>query len=242
MDGFWDFLGSYWWLVFPLSGVVGGWVRGAQVWDERRRRDKLEMYRLKHAHAQEAQAEEQALTSEIERTLAAHDETQRRWLEYELDAVKTLEYPLMSDMREQVTVDFHRARREAEDLRPDDLDLLRDPRRLDRYRDAVREMQVRFDVAEREARRRRASDFSPAERQALDRAKKLLALADDEGATQAERQSAYRRATKELEGIIALPDAATDALEQRIAGQLGRGAGAGDDRTGGDGGEAPAGP
>ncbi|HWV76446.1 MAG TPA: hypothetical protein VN027_03945 [Isoptericola sp.] len=223
----WDFLGSYWWLVFPLSGIVGGWIRGAQVWDERRRRDKIEMYRIKHAGEQAAQADDEALTREIERTVAAHDETQHRWLEYELDAVKAVEYPLMSDMREQVTVDFHRARREAEDLRPENLDALRDRRRLDRYRDAVREMQVRFDVAEREARRRRASDFSPAERQALDRAKKLLALADDEGSSQAERQSAYRRATKELEGILALPDAATDALERRIAGQLGRAAGEG---------------
>ena len=119
------------------------------------------MYRIKHGAPQPAApapaADDEALTSEIERTVAAHDETQQRWLSYELDAVKSLEYPLMSDMREQVTVDFHRARRAAEDLRPDDLDALRDRGRLDRYRDAVREMQVRFDVAEREAKRRRAS-------------------------------------------------------------------------------------
>jgi hypothetical protein len=229
VDGFWDFLGSYWWLVFPLSAVVGGWAKGVQRWDERRRRDRIEMYRLKYADRAATAEAEEAPASEIERTVAVHDETVRRWLDYELDAAKILEHPLMTDMREQVTVDFHRARRDAEDLRPDDLDELRDRRRLDRYRDAVREMQVRFDVAEREAMRRRASDFSPAERQALDRAKKLLALADDEGSSQAERQSAYRRAMKELEGIVVLPDAATDALEQRIAGLLGRAAG--DDGT-----------
>jgi len=226
VDSVWDFLGSYWWLIFVLGPVIGGTLQRLEKWDRQRRQDKLEMYRIKHGApepaAPSAQADDEALTSEIERTVAAHDATQRRWLEYELDAVKSLEYPLMSDMREQVTVDFHRARRAAEDLRPDDLDELRDRRRLDRYRDAVREMQVRFDVAEREAKRRRASGFSPAERQALDRAKKLLAMADDEGASQAERQSAYRRAMKELEGIVVLPDAATDALEQRIAGLLGR--------------------
>ncbi len=220
VDGFWDFVGSFWWLIFPLSGIVGGWIKGAQQWDERRRRDKIEMYRIKHAGAQAAKESEEALTSEIERTIAEHDAVRRRWLDYELDAVKALEYPVMTDMREQVTVDFHRARRDAEGLRPEDPDELRDRSRLDRYRDAVRELQTRFDIAEREARRRRASDFSPAERQALDRAKKLLALADDDGATHAERQSAYRRAVKELEGIVALPDAATEALEQRIAGLL----------------------
>lgn len=229
VDSVWDFLGSYWWLIFFVGPAVGGAIQSIEKWDRRRRRDKLEMYRIKHGAPQPAAsaepADDEALTSEIERTVAAHDATQQRWLAYELDAVKSLEYPLMSDMREQVTVDFHRARRAAEDLRPDDLDALRDRGRLDRYRDAVREMQVRFDVAEREAKRRRTSDFSPTERQALDRAKKLLAMADDEGSSQAERQSAYRRAMKELEGIVALPDAATDALEQRIAGELGRSAG-----------------
>ncbi|MEL7976770.1 hypothetical protein AAG589_12985 [Isoptericola sp. F-RaC21] len=229
MDSVWDFLGSYWWLIFFVGPAIGGAARSISSWDRQRRQDKLEMYRIKHGAEQPAtssatsaaKADDEALTSEIERTVAAHDETQRRWLAYELDAVKSLEYPLMSDMREQVTVDFHRARRAAEELRPDDLDELRDRRRLDRYRDAVREMQVRFDVAEREAKRRRASDFSPTERQALDRAKKLLAMADDEGSSHAERQSAYRRALKELEGIVALPDGAADALEQRIAGLLG---------------------
>ncbi|GAA1987983.1 hypothetical protein GCM10009718_26910 [Isoptericola halotolerans] len=221
VDGFWDFLGSYWWLVFPLSGIVGGWVKGAQKWDERRRRDKIELYRLKHAGRLATAEAEEALSSEIERTVAEHDRTDRRWLDYELDAVKTLEYPVITDMREQVTVDFHRARREAEGLRPDDLDELRDRRRLDRYRAAVREYQLTFDIAEREAKRRLASDFTPEERHALDRAKKLLALADDAGASHAERQAAYRRATKELEGILVLPDAATEAIEQRIAGELG---------------------
>ncbi len=222
VHGFWDFVGSYWWLIFPLSGIVGGWVKGAQKWDERRRRDKIELYRLKHADKLATAEAEEALTSEIDRTIADHEETDRRWLEYELDAVKTLEYPVITDMREQVTVDFHRARRRADGLRPEDREELRDRRRLDRYRDAVREYQLTFDIAEREAKRRRASDFTPEERRALDRAKKLLALADDAGASRAERQSAYRRATKELEGILVLPDAATEAIEQRIAGVLGR--------------------
>ncbi|MDO8144031.1 hypothetical protein [Isoptericola sp. 178] len=221
MEGFWDFVGSYWWLVFPLSGIIGGWAGGVRRWDERRRRDKIELYRLQHADRVAAAEAEESLTDEIERTIATHEETERRWLEYELDAVKTLDFPVMTDMREQVTVDYHRARREAEALRPEDPADLRDRRRLDRYGAAVREYQLTFDVAEREAKRRRASDFSAEERRALDRAKKLLALADDDGASPAERQSAYRRAMKELEGIVVLPDAATAAIEQRIAGELG---------------------
>lgn len=220
VDGFWNFLGSFWWLVFPLSAVVGGWAKGVQKWDERRRRDKIELARIRYADRAAADEAAETLTADIDRTVATHDETLRRWLDYELDAAKLLEFPLMTDMREPVTVDFHRARRDAEDLRPDDLDQLRDTRRFDRYREAVRELRTRFDVAESEARRRRASSLTDDERRAVDRAKKLLAVAEDAGASTAERQSAYRRATKELEGIIVLPDAATAAIEQRIAGAL----------------------
>ncbi|WP_407316590.1 hypothetical protein UQW22_09765 [Isoptericola halotolerans] len=224
MDGFWDFVGSYWWLVFPLGGMAGAWFEGVRKWDERRRRDKIEMYRIKHGavgRGSDAPDHSEALGREIERVVAAHEETDRRWLSYELDAAKTLEYPVITDMREEVTVAFHRARRDADALRPDDPDELRDRGLLDRYREAVRDYQLAFDVAEREAKRRRDSDLTADERRALDRAKKLLALADDAGAGHAERQAAYRRAMKELEGILVLPDAATEAIEQRIAGVLG---------------------
>ncbi|MDD9206472.1 hypothetical protein PU560_08310, partial [Georgenia sp. 10Sc9-8] len=48
------------------------------------------------------------------------------------------------------------------------------------------------------------------------------ALAEDRGATSAERQTAYKRAMRELEGLIAVPEVASEALEQRIAGALER--------------------
>lgn len=222
MDGeFWQFIGSYWWLVFPLGGLIGGWLKGAQKWDESRRRDKIEMYRLKHGAQIEAVQAEEVRQSEVDRVLAEHDEVNRRWLDYELDVAKLIDFPLMTDMREHVTVDFHRAKRDADGFRPDDPEELRDPRLLRQYREAVRSYQVAFDIAEREAKRRLTSDFTEQERLSLGRAKKLIALADDAGATQAERQVAYRRALRELEGLIALPDAATSALEQRIAGAIG---------------------
>ncbi|MFC7403755.1 hypothetical protein [Georgenia alba] len=222
MEDFWDFAGSFWWLVFPLGAIVGGWIKGVQAWDERRRRDKIELYKLKNAERLAAQQAEEARTSEIERTLADHEETNRRWLDYELDVGKLIDFPIMTDMREQVTVDFHRAKREADALRPEDPEELRDAKFLARYREAVREFQLAFDIAEREAKRRRTSDFSASERQTLERARRLLAMAEDDGAAHAERQTAYRRALRELEGLVVLPEAATDALEQRIAGALER--------------------
>lgn len=224
MENIWGF----WWLIFPLSGIIGGWIKGAQKWDEKRRRDKLELARIQYGQTGQQAVPPPApaaaagvSTGEIDRLLAEHTETERRWLDYELDVAKLIDFPVMTDMREPVTVDFHRAKQEVDRLRPDDPTELRDPALLARYRDAVREFTLAFEIAEREARRRRSADFSPEERQSLERAKKLLALAEDSAATQAERQSAYKRATRELQGLIVLPRPTTDALEQRIAGALG---------------------
>ncbi len=223
MDGFWQFVGSYWWLAFPLAGIVGGWAKGAQKWDERRRRDKIELERIRYGGQIAAAEATEVVQSDIDRVLAAHESVNDRWLEYELDVAKMIDFPLMSDMREPLTVAFHRAKRAADGLRPEDPNELRKPQRLTEYRDAVQAFELAFDIAEREAKRRRTSGFSESERSALQRAKKLMAVADDSGATQAERQLAYRRAKAELEGLIVLPEAATDAMEQRIAGSLSAG-------------------
>ncbi|MEE6283319.1 hypothetical protein [Georgenia sunbinii] len=231
--GIFEFIGSYWWLVFPLGGVIGGSVsgfaKGLRKWDERRRRDRIELARIKYG-ARTAEAEQVRVTRrEIDRTLDRHTAVNQRWLDYELDIAKLIDYPLMTDMREPLTVDFHRAKREAESLRPDDPAELTDPDLLTEFRDAVRHYETAFDVAEQEARRRQTAGFSPAEQQALVRARKFIALADNPSATYAERQTAYRRATRELDGLVVLPVAATDSFEQRIAGAIGA---RGDDQPG----------
>ncbi|MGC5616941.1 hypothetical protein [Georgenia sp. Z1491] len=232
--GLFDFIAGYWWLVFPLGGVIGGAVGGVATgvskWDKRRRKHKIELARIKYG-ARDAEAERvEASRREIERTRARHAAVDERWLDYELDIAKLIDHPLMTDMREPLTVDFHRAKRDADALRPGDADGAPgaagadepvDAELLAEYRDAVRRYETAFDVAEQEARRRQASAFSVTEQQALVRAKKFLSLADDPSATYAERQTAYRRATRELSGLVVLPTAATDAFEQRIAGAIG---------------------
>jgi hypothetical protein len=88
------------------------------------------------------------------------------------------------------------------------------------YRDAVHEYISAFEIAEAEAIRRRRSDFSEDDQQRLARAQHLLHLAQDEAATHEERQNAYARARKELDGLIVLPAPARAGIERRIAGQI----------------------
>lgn len=130
---------------------------------------------------------------------------------------KLIDFPLMTDVREPLTVAFLRAKREADGLRPPSAEDLTSVAALDAYRQAVNNFVVALDVAEREAIRIRDSKFSGPERERLAVVRKLLMIAENHAATPAERQSAYKRARRELDGLIVLPDVTVAALEGRIA-------------------------
>jgi len=158
----------------------------------------------------------------ITRVLEEHNHTDERWVEYELDAAKLLDFPLMTDMREPLTVAFHKAKVRADLLRPARAeDLLDDRESAARYLAAVEDYVSAFDVAEAEAIRRRRSDFSREGQQRIARAQSLLRVASDPGATSQEREHAYHLAARELDGLIVLPATTRVAIERGIAGELG---------------------
>ncbi|MGX9788879.1 hypothetical protein [Mycobacterium sp. MMS18-G62] len=157
----------------------------------------------------------------IARTVKEHDRTDTRWLDYELDIAKLLDYPLMTDMRNPLTERFHRAKLRADLLRPAKAeDLLDDGDAANRYLDAVESYVTAFDTAESEAIRRRRKDFSHDEQQRLTRAQSALRVAVDSAATQQERERAYSLARRELDGLVVLPERSRTAIERGIAGEL----------------------
>ncbi len=223
-----DSLFHFWWLIFPLGGMIGGGVRAVAAANERRAERRLERYRIKQQTkiavaeaAGRSQNNETLQRREIKKVLQQHGDTDARWLDYEIDVAKLLDFPLMTDMRNPLTIAFHKARKRADLLRPDNADDLVGDReaQLD-YRDAVHDYVTAFDVAEAEAIRQRRSGFSDEEQQRIARAQNLLRLAADEGATPQERQSAYARARTELDGILVLPAATRASIERRIAGEI----------------------
>jgi hypothetical protein len=222
------FAANFWWLIFPFAGAIGTGVRAVTAANERRAERRLERYRLKQqAKIAMAQASGRVRDDadnsrrDLTKLLAAQDATDARWLEYEVDIAKLLDFPLMTNMRDPLTIAFHKAKRRADLLRPErPEDLAGDRAALLDYRDAVHEYISAFEIAEAEAIRRRRSDFSEGEQQRLARAQNLLQLAQDEGATREERQHAYARAGKELHGLIVLPAPARASIERRIAGQI----------------------
>ncbi|MEU0496620.1 hypothetical protein [Mycobacterium sp. NPDC006124] len=162
-----------------------------------------------------------ALWRIVTRTLDEHAQTDTRWLEYELDAAKLLDFPLMTDLRAPLTNDFHKAKLRADLLRPARAeDLVDDREAAAQYLAAVEDYTTAFDAAETEAIRRRRSDFSPEQQQRIARARSLLSVASDTSATQNERGHAYELAGKELEGLVVLPATTRLGIERGIAGQL----------------------
>ena len=222
------FAAGFWWLIFPLAGAIGTGIKAIAAANERRADRRLERYRLKQqtkiavAEASgRARNNEQNSRRELAKLLAAHDRTDTRWFDYEIDIAKLLDFPLMTDMRNPLTIAFHKAKGRADLLRPERPDDLAGDRTAQlEYRDAVHEYITAFEVADAEAIRRRRSDFSEDDQQRLARAQHLLYLAQDDAATHEERQNAYARARKELDGLIVLPAPAQAAIERRIAGQI----------------------
>jgi hypothetical protein len=222
------FAANFWWLVFPLGGAVGGGLRAIAAANDRRAERRLERYRLKQqakiAIAQasgRARNNKESYRRELVKLVAEHDRTDARWLEYEVDIAKLLDFPLMTDMRNPLTIGFHKAKRRADLLRPEQPDdLVSDRSAQLEYRDAVHDYVSAFEIAEAEAIRRRRSDFSADDQQRLARAQNLLHLAQDTAATPQERQNAYARASKELDGLIVLPPVARASIERHIAGQI----------------------
>ena len=120
------FAANFWWLIFPLGGAIGAGVRAIAAANERRADRRLERYRLKQqAKIAVAQASGRARNNdessrrELTKLIAAHDRTDARWLDYEVDIAKLLDFPLMTDMRDPLTIAFHKAKRHADLLRPD---------------------------------------------------------------------------------------------------------------------------
>jgi hypothetical protein len=203
-------------VIVPVIGLMYGGFRAVS--KVRERSDDTQPVNAAESQRTTKSAQRQAIV----RTVREHDRTDTRWLDYEIDISKLLDYPLMTDMRDPLTERFHRAKLRADLLRPADAgDLLDDGEAAREYRDAVEEYVTAFDVAEAEAMRRRRSGFSREEQQRLSRAHRTLRIATDTAATPQERERAFEVARRELDGLIVLPERTRAAIERGIAGELG---------------------
>lgn len=204
-------------LLLPLVGLAIGAVRAFNA-NKRRASEAPEPAALPPEPPANNQA---AQWRSLRRILEEHHRTDTRWLSYELDFAKLLDFPLMTNLRDPLTVAFHKAKLRAELLRPVKAeDLLDDREAAARYQTAVEDYVTAFNVAEAEAIRRRRNDFSRDEQQRIARAHHLLRMASDSAAAPQERQNAYESARKELDGLIVLPATTQASIERGISGEI----------------------
>lgn len=202
-------------VIVPLAGVIVAAVRAFSA-------NKRPADNSPAAERVTTRGNQSAHWRSLTRVLREHDRTDTRWLEYELDFARLLDFPLMTDMRDPLTIGFHKAKLRADFLRPSKAeDLLDDGDAAARYLTAVEDYVTAFNLAEAEAKRRRRTDFSHDEQQRIARAENLLRVASDAAATPQERQNAYDRARRELDGLVVLPAATQASIERGISGELG---------------------
>ncbi len=211
-------------VILPLTGMVIAAVRAFTA-NKRRAEEPRDLDRTRPAEPVGAPAgnanSQAAQWRSLRRVIEEHGRTDARWLDYELDVAKLLDFPLMTDMRDPLTIGFHKAKLRADFLRPVKAeDLLDDREAAARYQAAVEDYVTAFNVAEAEAMRRRRSDFSPEGRQRIGRAQSLLRVAADPAAAPQERQKAFDLARKELDGLVVLPSTTQASIERGISGQL----------------------
>jgi hypothetical protein len=212
-------------MILPLAGLI---IAGVKAFTAHQRRagepqdaDRAPMADAATPSTGRGGNNQAAQWRSLRRVIEEHSRTDARWLEYELDFAKLLDFPLMTDMRDPLTAGFHKAKLRADFLRPVKAeDLLDDRAAAAQYQAAVEDYVTAFKIAEAEAMRRRRTDFSRGGQQRIARAQSLLRVASDTAAAPQERQNAYDLARKELDGLIVLPSTTQASIERGISGQL----------------------
>lgn len=208
-------------LILPLVGVIVAAHKAFTAFRRGQQPGGTELSETADATPPTHTGTQAARWAAIKRVVEQHTQTDARWLDYELDFAKLLDFPLMTDMSNPITMAFHKAKLRADLLRPIRAeDLLDDRDAAAQYLEAVEEYVTAFNVAETEAIRRRRTDFSEEGQQRIARAQSLLRVVSDAAAAAQERQRAYDLARKELDGLIVLPSPTQAVIERGIAGEL----------------------
>ena len=135
------------------------------------------------------------------------DDVIRRWADFETDPVKVLDYPMVTNMGFAPTSEFHLALLHAKSAVSDD------DHDLGQAQDKVVDLEHAYKVMISEAQRMKWSSFSVEEQKHLSKAQAFLQMALNSSSSSHERNVAYKRLLKEVEGILSLSSVTRLAIE-----------------------------
>lgn len=136
------------------------------------------------------------------------DAIEQKYAEYEKDIVKIIKYPVMTDLTNNYTASFNSALRKTRRLYEEG--------DIAAYKDSLDALEDAFHIAESNARKISLSQLLPNERNKVTDARQMLALAMNDVSSETEKKNAFKGAMRNLEGIVAVPDAAIATLRQQI--------------------------
>lgn len=168
----------------------------------------------------EARAQRQKdLNAKWAASLATHNTLDEKWASYEESLDSILANPLMRNLEDPAVAAAVRAMGRAQSLRSASaphlgLDETIASSGASDYLDAVNEYQTALEAAQRKSELRGLDEFSKSDQDKIERARRLLALAMDPGATESERQTAYERVIKIVKGLrLSVPKKAFSRVE-----------------------------
>lgn len=131
-------------------------------------------------------------------------------VEFETDPWSAFRRPLLGDVREPLTAEFHMALGRAQDARTDTLPATRT--KVDDYGELVRAATLAWEAADRHAREVAVPATSDSERRRLRQAEDVLRIALDERASIHERRIALARVETLIKGLTRIDPAARTKL------------------------------
>ena len=148
---------------------------------------------------------------------ARHQKIVSAWLEYEMDLKKALEYPVMLDTTDPVTSTLVKLVVKTGDIKSfEPRDVMVNPIKTSFY-NSVLELEAAFTAAENNAKKISNSIWNDLEKKKVETAKSLHALVMDDSASSSERQLAYDRLFKTLDGVMEVPAKSKNKMRESFA-------------------------
>ncbi len=131
------------------------------------------------------------------------------WLDTQSDIIKILKFPMFSDIREPLVQSFYTKLSVAKSLMG--------RVSVNDFVVAISDLKVAWGLLMHEARRVELSKFNDGERKKIIMATNLMNIALSTASTPAERQSAYKKAMEQLNGLVVLPEITLAVLEESVS-------------------------
>ena len=179
-----------------INGKLNEWKIGAS------------MESLKTSSANATSLNTTDTSSKVNVSLRVFREVQESIASYETDIVKLIKYPAMVDQSVPPTLAMTMALKKA-------IRFSEDPESND-FREAVETLEQAFVIAESNAVKMVSTRLSESEKKKTELAKDLFRVAANEASSEHEKKVAFIQGFKQLEGVIAVPEAAYNTFRVKI--------------------------